>query len=304
MQLQQLIYFAKIAELGSINKAAAVLFITQPNLSRAMMNLETELEIKIFERSNKGVSLTGDGKKLYRYTRTILDQMELIDGIAIKEAPQILSIASYPIITMSRLMGEFYQKHMNQEIRIQLLEQRLQKVIETVESGEAELGFLMYNDIQAKEVRQMLKYKNIELNYIGTDTWYTNIGPNSPLYGKESVTIQDLLQYPIVRMPDDYFSNLTFYLTIDGVALTEFKKVVYMGDSAAVLNMLKYTDVFRFGPGISREDFSEYNIKTIPIRNCDVKIRIAWIKRKKELLSEEAAEFIQLLVRQVESSLL
>ena len=295
MQIQQLIYFMKIADLGSMNKAAEALLMTQPNLSRAIINLEAELNIKLFKRNNKGVVMTEDGKKLYQYSRTILNQMDLIKGMALREIVPVLSIASYPLISISRLLCEVYNNHKDGSLKIQLLERRLQRVIETVESGEAELGFLMYNDVQSKEIKYMLRYKHIELNYLGTDTWYVNVGPYSPLYNREEVEASELLSYPIVRMPDDYFSNLTFYLSIGGISLTEFKKVEYMSDNAAMINLLKYTDVFRFGPGISREDFAMHGIKTIPIKNCEVNIGVAWIRRKKEILSAAAPEFVQML---------
>ena len=73
MQLSQLMYFVTVAEQGSINKAAEKLFVTQPNLSKAIGNLESELKVRIFDRTNKGVILTEDGKKLYEYARTILN---------------------------------------------------------------------------------------------------------------------------------------------------------------------------------------------------------------------------------------
>ena len=63
MQIQQLTYFVAIAEQGSINKAAEKLFVTQPNLSKAISNLENELKVRIFNRTNKGVVLTDEGKK-------------------------------------------------------------------------------------------------------------------------------------------------------------------------------------------------------------------------------------------------
>ena len=100
MQIQQLTYFVAIAEQGSINKAAEKLFVTQPNLSKAISNLENELKVRIFNRTNKGVALTDEGKKLYQYARTIINQMELIQGLSEKEHAPVLSIASYPIITM------------------------------------------------------------------------------------------------------------------------------------------------------------------------------------------------------------
>ena len=98
MQIQQLTYFVTVAEQGSINKAAERLFVTQPNLSKAISNLESELNVHIFDRTNKGVVLTDDGKKLYQYARTILSQMELIQGLSSKERPRLLSIASYPCL--------------------------------------------------------------------------------------------------------------------------------------------------------------------------------------------------------------
>ena len=88
MQLQQLIYFVTVAEQGSINKAAEKLFITQPNLSKAISNLENELKVRVFNRTNKGVALTDGGKKLYQYARTILNQMELIQGLSQKDRPR------------------------------------------------------------------------------------------------------------------------------------------------------------------------------------------------------------------------
>ncbi len=162
MQIQQLTYFVTVAEQGSINKAAERLFVTQPNLSKAISNLESELNVHIFDRTNKGVVLTDDGKKLYQYARTILSQMELIQGLSSKERPRLLSIASYPIITMGRLISKFYNNHKQEEIALKLVEQRMQQVIESVESGEAEIGFVMSNNVQVKELKHMLHFK----------TWY------------------------------------------------------------------------------------------------------------------------------------
>ena len=67
IQFQQIIYFLKIAELRSINKAAAKLYVSQPSLSQSIKNLEDELNIRLFRRSNKGVVLTEDGKRFLQY---------------------------------------------------------------------------------------------------------------------------------------------------------------------------------------------------------------------------------------------
>ena len=103
MQIQQLTYFVAIAEQGSINKAAEKLFVTQPNLSKAISNLENELKVRIFNRTNKGVALTDEGKKLYQYARTIINQMELIQGLSEKEHAPVLSIASLLMLPCSAM---------------------------------------------------------------------------------------------------------------------------------------------------------------------------------------------------------
>ena len=81
MNLVQLKYAVEIADTGSINKAAENLFIGQPNLSRAIKELESSLNITIFHRSAKGMDLTPDGENFIRYARTILKQVEDVENL-------------------------------------------------------------------------------------------------------------------------------------------------------------------------------------------------------------------------------
>ena len=81
MQLQQFIYVLEVAKCGSMNKAARNLFISQPNLSSSIANLERELDITIFTRTSKGVEVTEEGKLLTKYARSILGQTEQLKNI-------------------------------------------------------------------------------------------------------------------------------------------------------------------------------------------------------------------------------
>ena len=71
MTLQQLHYAITIAENGSLNKAAEILYITQPSLTSSMQELERELAITIFHRSGRGVTLTADGAEFLRYAKQV-----------------------------------------------------------------------------------------------------------------------------------------------------------------------------------------------------------------------------------------
>lgn len=78
MTLQQLHYLITITETGSLNKAAEVLYISQPSLSSSIKELEKEVGITIFHRSGKGVSLTNDGMEFLLYARQLYQQYESI----------------------------------------------------------------------------------------------------------------------------------------------------------------------------------------------------------------------------------
>ena len=107
--------------------------------------------------------------------------------------------------------------------------------------------------------------------------------------------LEELLDATFVRLPDDYFSNLTHYLEIGGIHLGKIRRKLYVSDSAAILALLRQTDVIRFGPALSAPDFAEYGIHSIPVRNSGVEISVGWLQRKRELLTPEAEEFVGLL---------
>ncbi|MFQ7857003.1 MAG: LysR family transcriptional regulator substrate-binding protein [Flavonifractor plautii] len=116
-------------------------------------------------------------------------------------------------------MAEFHNAHRQDTIEIKLVEQRLQNVMESVEGSQAEIGFVMVNNVQLKEFRHTTNYKNLEFHLLGKDTWYLNVGPHSPFYDRKEVYMEDLLDSTFIRLPDDYFSNLAHYLKIGGIPL-------------------------------------------------------------------------------------
>lgn len=115
------------------------------------------------------------------------------------------------------------------------MEQRLQNVMESVEGSQAEIGFVMVNNVQLKEFRHTTNYKNLEFHLLGKDTWYLNVGPHSPFYDRKEVYMEDLLDSTFIRLPDDYFSNQAHYLKIGGIPLGKIHRRLYVSDSAAIL---------------------------------------------------------------------
>ena len=79
MTLQQLKYIVTVAQTGTITEAAGKLYISQPSLTNAIHELEKEMNIKIFNRTNKGISVSKEGEEFLSYARQILDQAAILE---------------------------------------------------------------------------------------------------------------------------------------------------------------------------------------------------------------------------------
>ena len=81
MTFQQLMYVVEISKCGSINKAANKLFLSQSAISTAVHELENELNISLFNRTNKGVELTADGREFLSFAVSLLEQKRLLESL-------------------------------------------------------------------------------------------------------------------------------------------------------------------------------------------------------------------------------
>ena len=95
MNFQQCRYVQTIAETGSFSKAAKKLFLTQPNLSASIRDLEEELGVQLFERSNIGAKLTDDGHDFLKYAKRILGELDLLEGRYRKSFKKSFTVASH-----------------------------------------------------------------------------------------------------------------------------------------------------------------------------------------------------------------
>ena len=113
MDLRQLQYFITVADKKSINKSAQILYTTQPNVSKVISSLEKELDIKLFDRSNRGVKLTNKGKEVYDYENEILKNHKMILSLNKEKSRQTLNISSYPSNVMSEVICDYYNSYNN-----------------------------------------------------------------------------------------------------------------------------------------------------------------------------------------------
>ena len=105
MTLQQLKYAVAVADTHNITEASRRVFVSQPSLTAAIRELETEMGITIFSRSNKGVTVTNEGDEFLSYARQVLEQATLL-AMELLLCPEaaILRISRYLVILMTSLV--------------------------------------------------------------------------------------------------------------------------------------------------------------------------------------------------------
>ncbi len=298
MQLNQLRYLIEVAETGSINKASQNLFISQPNLSNSIMSLEEEFNIKIFERTNRGVKLTKEGKDFLIYAKYIISQVDNIKHVysnLSNEKTFTLEISSGKLFDLGIVASELYKKIDAKKVKIAIKETHKEKIIEDVASMKSEIGILAISNIQERVWNSMLETKNLEFNPILKDKVYIYVGESSPLYNKEIITSEDLNDHICVHLVEEPINALTYSIELDSIGLANKDRAIYLNDKETIVQFILQTNAYAVGSGFNKIERIR-GIKAIPFKTENVYFTIGWIKRKREELSEEAKLFLDVFL--------
>lgn len=193
MEVRVLRYFLTVVREESITKAAEVLHITQPTLSRQLAQLEGELGVTLFSRGTRKISLTSEGMLLKRRAEEILElvdkteqemarQEELVEGTVAVGCGDLLAVQ-----TLGELIRSFIQKY--PRVTFDLYTATADHIKERMDRGVTDIGLLL-------EPVEMDKYEHIRLNR--KESWGVAMRPDDPLAGKEKIRPEDLKGRPLI----------------------------------------------------------------------------------------------------------
>lgn len=211
MNLMHIKYAVEVANEGSINKAAEKLYVGQPNLSRAIKELEASLGVKIFERSAKGMGLTSDGETFIRYAKTILRQVDEVESIfngsgSVKKRFSIsVPRASY----ISDAFARFSHSLTNEaEAEIIYKETNSLRAIKNILHEDYKLGIIRYAENYDKYFKTMLDEKDIQYEMITEFSYVLAMSRDNPLASAEKITFDALKDYIEIAHADPYVPSL------------------------------------------------------------------------------------------------
>ncbi|HHV32793.1 LysR family transcriptional regulator [Caproiciproducens sp. LBM24188] len=291
MTLQQLKYIIEIVNCGSINEAAKRLYVSQPSLSNAVKELETEIGIELFIRTSKGITLSVDGAEFLGYARQVVEQVGLLEQRYRNKKPsrQLCSISTQHYSFAVNAFVNLIQHSGAEEYEFTLRETRTHEIIEDVKNLRSEIGILYRNPFNTKVIGKLLKENHLEFHPLFTAKPHIFIGTQNPLAHKKAVTLEDLQDYPYLSFEQGEFNS--FYFSEEILSTVFHKKSIHVSDRATLFNLLIGLNGYTISTGVVSADLNGNNIISVPLLVED-EIQVGWIANRKVQLSKQASAYI------------
>lgn len=299
MRIEQLEYLEAIVKTGSINEAAKNLYLTQPSLSNAIKELEKEVGVQILLRSKLGVSLTEDGREFLIYARQILDNVHLLEERYQKNAvrKQALSISAQHYAFVVHAFVELIRSVDSEEYQFTLRETETENILKDLASFKSEIGILYLNAFNRQVLEKLFKDNDLIFTPLFVAQPHVFVGSQNPLIGRESVTLEDLEDYPYLSYEQG--ERNSFYFAEEILSTINHKKSIKVSDRATIFNLMVGLNGYTISSGIISSELNDDKIVAIPLE-VDDSMTLGWLKRNKMELSPLAKDYIDILKEHIE----
>ena len=264
MNLLHLKYAVETEKAGSINKAAENLYIGQPNLSRAIKELEASLGITIFARSAKGMAVTPEGEEFLRSARKILAEIDALEsmyksGVKIK---QKFSISVPRACYISEAFARF-SRSLDRESPAELFynETNTMNVIKNILENDYKLGIIRYAEDHDMYFREMLNGKNIVHELVAEFSYVLIMSEKHPLAEYEDIRYEDLKPYIEISHADPFISPMPACDVKKPELPDDIDKKIFIFERASRFDLLsENTDTFMWVSLASQELLERYGL--------------------------------------------
>ncbi len=297
MNLKHLEYFITVAQMGSINRAAQALYISQPHLGKIIRELEQNAGVPLFTRSNHGVTLTPEGIEFQRRAQRVL--VELGDMFHHSKPNDLQDFSlSVSMTKYSHIMESFIQIVLQYK-DLPAYTHRLQEgnpidVIDDVYNRRADVGVLHFGLSQRKNMMALFQEHQLIYHSLARMSPHILISQHHPLLVEgKPISLEALSHYGFVRY-EGQFEDFTYELFSKGSQfnLSINPKMVYIVTRASLLHLLAKTDFYSIGIQDFAAQLSSYQVVSIPIEDCRDTLEFGYIFPAGVKLSKITEEFL------------
>lgn len=299
MTLQQLRYLIAIAEHGSMNAAAYNLYASQSNLSTAIRDLERELGITIFKRSNRGVTLTSEGTELLGYARQVVEQADMLESryakgdsgrmrLAVSAQHYAFSVQAF-VDVIARCDTDNYEFIMR--------ETSTGQIIEDVGSFRSEIGILFVDDFNRRVIEKAIRDANLIFHPLFDARIHVFVGEGHPLSQLEIVRPEDLEAWPCLTFEQG--TENSFYFSEEPLSYLPHRKLIRVSDRGTMTTLLSNHDGYLLSSGVLSAEMQLGSIVSIPL-DTQERMRVGYLihrERKPSPMLERYIERLSEIVR-------
>ena len=298
MTLQQLKYVVTVAETGTITEAAGKLYISQPSLTNAIHELEREMQIVIFNRTNKGISLSKEGDIFLGYARQVLEQAEILEdkykGEGSGKKQFCVSTQHYSFAVNAFV--DLIKKYGQEEYDFSLRETQTYEIIEDVAKMRSEIGILFVNDFNEKVITKILKSNELEFHDLFVAKPHVFISRRHPLADRQIITNEELESYPYLSFEQGEHNS--FYFSEEIFSASERKKNIRVRDRATLFNLLIGLNGYTVCSGVIDKKLNGKDIIAVPLAD-ESDMRIGYITHRKGMLSRLGTTYLDALSKYI-----
>ena len=298
MTLQQLKYVLSIAETGSMNKAAELLYVSQPSLTASVQELEKETGIQIFNRSGRGVTVTNDGAEFLQYAHQVVGQFEILtEKYTVKgNIKKKFGVSAQHYSFAVKAFVETVKRFDTAKYEFAIRETKTAEVISDVATLRSEIGILYLNDFNRKAITKLLSTNGLEFTPLTKCKPFVYLWKGHPLAGKQQITFEDLADYPCLSFEQG--ANSSFYYAEEILSTADYPRTIKANDRATMLNLMIGLNGYTLCSGIICEELNGSDYLAVPFETEDEDaMEIGIITLKKTLRSKAGTIYIEELKR-------
>lgn len=298
MTLQQLKYVTTIANIGSISEAAKRLFVSQPSLTKAIKELEKEMGITIFDRTNKGSTVSKEGERFLGYARQVLEQAALLEEQYKSQSggKKQFSVSTQHYSFAVNAFVELLKGAGIDQYDVSLRETQTYEIIDDVAHMKSEIGLLFYNDFNRPVLEKLIHTNELTFTELFTAHPHIFIGKNHPLANKDVVSMDELEEYPYISFEQG--DHNSFYFSEEIFSTVVRPKHIRVRDRASLFSLLLGLHGYTVSSGVIDEEVNGENIISVPLAEEGL-MHIGYITNNKMHRSRLGQEYIQALEQYV-----
>ena len=298
MTLQQIKYIVTVAETGNITEAAKRLFISQPSLTNAVRELENEMQVTIFNRTNKGVVVTNEGDVFLSYARQILEQVGLLEEkyLNFKERRPRFSVSCQHYSFAVNAFVDVIKLFDANQYDFTLRETQTYEIIEDVSKLRSEIGILYVSSKNEEIIGKLLKQNDLEFQELFVAKPHVFICSKHPLAERESIALEELEEYPYLSFEQGEYNS--FYFSEEILSTLDRKKNIKVRDRATLFNLVIGLNGYTVSSGVISRELNGENIIAKPLL-VDEYMRIGIIRQKNMPLSRYGVLYIEALQKYI-----